>query len=82
MRALNPWVRCAFVNIFVFCVILYFDQDQDGHGEERGAGEEDGGEEERGASEYQQVFSAKFCKQEINSFLLVSYQKMSTENAK
>ena len=40
-------------------VLLYFDQDQDGHGEERGAGEEDGGEEERGASESQQFFLAK-----------------------
>ena len=57
---------------------MYF-EDQDGHGEERGAGEEDGGEEERGASESQPFFSAKFCKQEINSFLLVSYQKMPTE---
>ena len=31
MRALNSWVRCAFDNIFVFCVILYFDQDQERH---------------------------------------------------
>ena len=45
-------------------IFLYFEyfcifEDQDGHGEERGAGEEDGGEEERGASESQQFFLAK-----------------------
>ena len=37
---------------------MYF-EDQDGHGEERGAGEEDGGEEEREASESQPFFLAK-----------------------
>ena len=57
------------MSIFVFLktkidIFLYFEyfcifEDQDGHGEERGAGEEDGGEEERGASESQLFFFAK-----------------------
>ena len=114
MRALNSWVRCAFVNIFVFCVILYFDQDQDGHisvfwvffvfwprprwtyfcilsifvfwprprwtwrrAWSRGRGWRRGG---KGSEWVSTSFLGKnFCKQEINSFLLVSYQKMPTK---